>query len=202
MSAVSAVSDDRLESAPGGLGFVQEFVNTRYLAPPRGVDPLGDETLAQAWLDAAWQRHGAAAVTTTGNQPPAIELAHRDLPGLRAARRALAGLISGDRDPADRGSADLVAAVTVRVGADGVATLEPRGGEGGRVLAILLAEVWCAQQAGTWKRLKICRNERCAIVFYDRSPAASAVWHSAKRCGNAPNLRASRARRRTDERQR
>lgn len=187
------VTADRLERAPSGLG----FVNTRHLAAPRGIDPLGDARLAQAWLDSASQRHRPAAVIATGSQPQAIVLAHRDLPGLRDARRALADLIATNRD-----SADLVAAVTVRVGTDGVAAVEPRGRPKDRVLAILLVEVWLAQQTGTWKRLKICRNDHCAVVFYDRSPAASAVWHSAKRCGNAPNLRASRARRRAGEHQR
>ncbi|WP_230981726.1 CGNR zinc finger domain-containing protein [Mycobacterium malmoense] len=44
--------------------------------------------------------------------------------------------------------------------------------------------------------MKRCRNHRCASTFYDRSKNNSGVWHSVKTCGNAANLRASRARRR------
>jgi predicted RNA-binding Zn ribbon-like protein len=52
-----------------------------------------------------------------------------------------------------------------------------------------------AQENTEW-RLKLCRNPECAVAFYDRSKNSSAVWHNVKTCGNAANLRASRARRR------
>jgi predicted RNA-binding Zn ribbon-like protein len=48
----------------------------------------------------------------------------------------------------------------------------------------------------TWHRLKICRNDRCAVSFYDRSRNSNAVWHDSRKCGNATYLRASRARKR------
>ena len=70
---------------------------------------------------------------------------------------------------------------------------------GAALLAGFAAQVWAqvflAQMAGTWKRLKLCHNPPCASAFYDRSKNNSGVWHDVKMCGNAVNLRASRARR-------
>lgn len=63
---------------------------------------------------------------------------------------------------------------------------------------LVAGDVFVAQQTRTWSRLKTRRGDHCTIAFFDRSPNASAIWHDAKACGNAPNLRASRARRRTN----
>jgi hypothetical protein len=49
---------------------------------------------------------------------------------------------------------------------------------------------------GPWRRLKLCRNDRCAVSLYDRSRNNSAVYHDSRECGNAIYLRASRARKR------
>ncbi|MFF1285457.1 CGNR zinc finger domain-containing protein [Streptomyces sp. NPDC058299] len=43
--------------------------------------------------------------------------------------------------------------------------------------------------------MKTCRNPACGEAFYDRSRNGTRVWHDMKTCGNALNLRASRARR-------
>lgn len=180
------MTEERFAIAAGGLGFVQEFVNTRCLVAPHGTDPLLDLTDAQAWLDQALARYRPVAAG-----PVALEAT--DLGRLRRARSAIAGLIDGDGD-----TSGVDATIGMHVGAGGEAVVEHRGSGTARVLGIVLTELFVAQQAGTWPRLKICRNDRCAVAFYDRSPNASAVWHSAKRCGNAPNLRASRARRRAD----
>ena len=88
------------------------------------------------------------------------------------------------------------ASVSVRVGADGAALLEPRGDGSRRVSAIVLIEIFTAQRLDTWRRLKLCRNDRCAVSFYDRSHNNSAVYHDSRECGNAIYLRASRARKR------
>jgi predicted RNA-binding Zn ribbon-like protein len=46
------------------------------------------------------------------------------------------------------------------------------------------------------RRLKICRNPRCRVAFFDRSRNNSGVWRDVRTCGNAANLRAYRARQR------
>ena len=61
---------------------------------------------------------------------------------------------------------------------------------------MIWGEVFLAQRADTWKRLKLCHKAACSSAFYDRSKNNSGVWHDVKMCGNAANLRASRARRR------
>lgn len=61
------------------------------------------------------------------------------------------------------------------------------------------SEILLAQLDGAWSRLKLCRNEDCASAFYDTSRNNSGVWHDVRTCGNAANLRASRARRRRRE---
>ncbi|GAA3713145.1 hypothetical protein GCM10023082_08630 [Streptomyces tremellae] len=47
-----------------------------------------------------------------------------------------------------------------------------------------------------WPRLKLCRNEAGGSAFYDASRNNSGVRRSVRTCGNAADLRASRARRR------
>jgi predicted RNA-binding Zn ribbon-like protein len=46
--------------------------------------------------------------------------------------------------------------------------------------------------------LKVCRNPRCRVAFYDRSRNNSGVWHDVRTCGNAANLRAHRERQRAN----
>ncbi|MGV9563808.1 CGNR zinc finger domain-containing protein [Streptomyces sp. NPDC003480] len=65
--------------------------------------------------------------------------------------------------------------------------------------ALALIEVFLAQQTGAWQRLKMCRNDRCGTMFFDRSRNISGVWHNVKICGNAANLRAYRARQRAQK---
>jgi predicted RNA-binding Zn ribbon-like protein len=65
--------------------------------------------------------------------------------------------------------------------------------------SILWSEILLSQQHDTWRRIKTCRNHQCGSTFYDRSKNNSGVWCHVKTCGNAANLRASRARRRERE---
>ncbi|TQC38259.1 hypothetical protein EEB14_60590, partial [Rhodococcus sp. WS4] len=48
-----------LMGAPGGLGFVQDLLNTRPVGRPRQADLLGDLDSAQRWLDAALESWSA-----------------------------------------------------------------------------------------------------------------------------------------------
>ncbi|MEE1833726.1 CGNR zinc finger domain-containing protein [Streptomyces sp. SP17KL33] len=130
---------------------------------------------------------------------PLSESDLEELRGLRAELRRL--LASRNDDGADAGDRTVapavhVAAAAVRMDRDGRAVLEPRGQGWRYVAALVLLEVFQAQQADTWRRLKICRNARCTTAFFDRSRNNSGVWHSTKTCGNPENLRAHRARQR------
>jgi predicted RNA-binding Zn ribbon-like protein len=188
---------DRYEliGAPGGLGFVQDVVNTQSAGRPRGADLLGDLESAQKWLDgavASWSALNDAAEDR-------ILLRERDLEPLRDLRADLHALLATRADPSLTAARLHSATVTARVRPDGTVRLEPRAEGWRRVAAIVLIEAFVAQQQDTWQRLKVCRNERCRAAFYDRSRNTSAVWHDVRYCGNAINLRASRARRRKPE---
>ena len=186
-----------LAAAPAGLGFVQDFLNTHPTHPAPSAKPepaadlLADLDSAQRWLDGALQNWSQE----TGVPQSRVLLTEADLDKLCGLRADLASLVRSADQPHD---ATLLpsASVFVRVGSDGTALLEPRGDGSRRVSAIVLIETFTAQRLDTWRRLKICRNDRCAVSFYDRSRNNSAVWHDSRECGNAIYLRASRARKR------
>ena len=186
-----------LSPAPAGLGFVQDFLNTHPTHPAPSAKPqpeadlLADLDSAQRWLDGALQ----AWSQETGVPQSRVLLTEADLDTLRGLRADLAGLVRS-ADQSHDTTLLPSASVLARVGHDGRALLEPRGDGIRRASAVVLIEIFTAQLFDTWRRLKICRNDRCAVSFYDRSRNNSAVWHDSRACGNATYLRASRARKR------
>jgi hypothetical protein len=81
-------------------------------------------------------------------------------------------------------------------GTAGVAGLAPAA-EGIRgLLGEVLAAIVLADRDGTWCRLKLCREDTCQVVFYDRSKNASRCWCSMRVCGNRNKTRAYRGRQR------
>lgn len=183
-----------LVRAPGGLGFVQDLVNTRYVGTLQPLDQLSDLDLGRNWLSAALRRRAV-----DGGFAVDVSIDDRDLTRLRELRATLIEAMGGPASTRASSASWQGPAVSTRMNDDGALTLEPQG-DGYRYLAGRVAvDVFVAQQIGTWSRLKVCRNAACGIGFYDRSPNASAVWHDARVCGNAANLRASRARRRVTQ---
>ncbi|WP_369215321.1 CGNR zinc finger domain-containing protein [Streptomyces flavofungini] len=185
-----------LTPAPGGLGLVQELLNTAPAERPGRPDVpdlLADGALgaAQEWADQAvrdWARE-------TGRADARLTLTEEDLPKLRCLRdQVRRALGAGDR------GGDAVrftsAPVVVGLAGDGTLTLEPEGAGARWLASAVLAEALLAQASDVWRRLKICRNAPCAAAFYDRSRNNSGVWHSVRGCGNAAHVRACRERRR------
>jgi predicted RNA-binding Zn ribbon-like protein len=181
-----------LAVAPGGVALIQDFLNTKAIAD--FPDLLADPALARSWAtDAvrAW-----SATRDHDVHPPALNAA--DVAKLRVLRATITGLMSEDTDdrPADARPALGFASASLGLSDTGEVRLEPAG-RGWRWLASALwGEILLSQQTGSWGRLKQCHNPDCRSVFYDRSKNSSGVWHNVKTCGNAANLRASRARRR------
>ena len=173
----------RLQPAPSGLALVQDLLNTRQIGL-HAFDLLGSVDGARYWLLQAMDR-------APGDDDWVRELSDRDVVELRALRTDVERLVSGDVP-----AAGLVARIGLVLGSDGGLILEPSGHGFSRFAAQVWTQVFLAQQAGTWRRLKLCHNPPCASAFYDRSKNNSGVWHDVKICGNAANLRASRARRR------
>ncbi|PZG17081.1 CGNR zinc finger domain-containing protein [Nonomuraea aridisoli] len=192
-----------LSPAPGGLGFVQDLLNTQPAGRPRQPDLFDDLASAQGWADAALK----AWSEQTGRAVPDVVLGEDDLDPLRRLRadlQACAGrhTTGADGDPAvppDTPAVPRSAAAALRLGADGLVRLEPRGSGRQALASLALIAVVEAQGADTWRRLKACRNPRCQAAFFDRSRNNSAVWHDVRVCGNPANLRAHRARRRAEQ---
>ncbi|WP_156686078.1 CGNR zinc finger domain-containing protein [Mycobacterium sp. Marseille-P9652] len=184
-----------LDSAPGGLGLVQDFLNTS------GIEGYGPDLLADPARAAAWV---AGAVRTWarlhGRHVELPVLAEADLARLRALRATIGSLVAPDMDSAQPGVAVAPVAASLTLSDTGEVRLEPAGAGWRWLASALCGEILLSQHAGTWRRVKRCRNHRCASTFYDRSKNNSGVWHDVKTCGNAANLRASRARRRERER--
>jgi predicted RNA-binding Zn ribbon-like protein len=51
-----------------------------------------------------------------------------------------------------------------------------------------------ALEGGETARIKICRNDDCRWVFYDRTKGKTRCWCSDKSCGNRERVRRARAR--------
>jgi predicted RNA-binding Zn ribbon-like protein len=164
----------RLRPAPGGLALVQDLLNTR-AGEEYGPDLLGDSANAQAWAVNAVRAWSAERERSC--EPPTLTNhdAHRlrDLRG--ALERSLAGVPLGRLD-----SFSSTARFTLTDVAD--VSWTPRG-QGWRWLCgAVLGEILLSRQAGTWQRLKQCRNSGCRAAFYDSSWNVSGVWHDPGAC--------------------
>ena len=180
--------------APAGLTLVQDLLNTIPAGRPRKPDLLSTTELAAAWLATAASNWASAI----GAPPPLLpEVGENDLSALRRLRDAVGvavrtgtGCYEGPRPAPVTGSLSLTLDGTSRV------STAPRGTTpAGWLRSAVLAEMLEAQRVDMWRRLKVCRNDSCAVAFYDRSRNNSGVWHDVRVCGNAINLRASRGRR-------
>ncbi|MET7296644.1 CGNR zinc finger domain-containing protein [Streptomyces griseoloalbus] len=178
-----------IEPAPSGLAFVQDFLNTLSAGKPRDTDLLLDRRDAQAWLDTIWQEEG----NPEQHRPP-VELHDTDVASLRAFRDGLRDWLSGTTADAPGELLESAFGTTVRLGVDGTVRTEPAGSGWEAVASLVLIEVFRAQQVDQWRRLKVCRSDRCRVTFFDRSRNNSGVWHDVRKCGHPANLRAFRAR--------
>lgn len=182
--------------APEGLVLVQEFLNT---APIQGYDTdlLVDVELAGNWCAAAVPKW--AALRDVDAEPPSLKT--EDLPKLRELRDGIATMVN--RRSPDSRQLNCISFVHAAFGlsdCDGL-RLTPTGSGWRWLASALFSEIYRCQVNDTWRRIKQCRKQSCGTTFYDRSKNNSGAWCNVKRCGNAANLRALRARRR-DERQR
>lgn len=178
----------RRQPAPGGLEILRAFVNT--LDIEEGTDALAAAEDARAWV-----RERMAI-----DVGPLSDVGHRSL---LAFREALRELITTRDDGTEASAAarrtfDEVAAASplaVTFDPGGRPRLRPVGTGVGAVIGRLLVEISAAAAAGTWDRLKICRNDACRWSYYDSSRNRSGVWCSMAICGNRVKGRAFRRRR-------
>jgi predicted RNA-binding Zn ribbon-like protein len=159
------------KAAPEPLRLVQRFVNTV------------DHEHHREWIGTASE---LADFLGCEEAEVDVERAHE----LREALRMLLRANNGAPFDADALGAVNRAAAGVRLELD----------DRGRVvvgaedpLARIVGVAFEAMLAGTWHRLKACRN--CKWAFYDYSKNRSASWCSMQLCGNRLKTRAYRSRR-------
>jgi hypothetical protein len=196
MTTTQWAATERVEGlvpAPGGLGFVQDLLNTcsdglseRW---HRYDELLGDLASARTWLAGA-----VSALAQHRGPLVAPRLAAADLEPLLALREQLRGLVAGGTTVDG-----LAGTAAVEVVPGPSLALRPTGDGWRWIASAALMECFLAQENGTWRRLKACRNPHCVATFYDHTRNNNGVWHSVRTCGNPANLRASRARRRAAE---
>jgi predicted RNA-binding Zn ribbon-like protein len=73
-------------------------------------------------------------------------------------------------------------------------SLSPAGSGLPATIATVLATVYDAARAGTFDRLKLCRETSCRWAFYDESKNGSGTWCSMRVCGNRNKARRRRER--------
>jgi predicted RNA-binding Zn ribbon-like protein len=166
---------------------VQGLLNTRSTASGY-TDLLADESSAELWLRDGLREWGEL----TGSDPIQQPIGRTQLDELRTLRARIRSYIAGDRV-----GVRIDQPIAVVSDQDGVLRTQPSGAGIRWVESAVWGAVLMAQDRDTLRRLKLCRNELCGSAFYDRSKNNSGVWHDVHVCGNAANLRASRARKRS-----
>lgn len=183
---------DMVDAAPAALARLVEFVNTRRA----DGDTIGTPEELTSWLHAHELLPIGAADTA------AQERAVRVREGLRAL------LATNNAEPVTsprpdglnpRARAELAAlTATLPLSLDVTSTpprLVPNTDDVvDHALTTLLADVATAVAAGTWSRLKTCREPSCRWAFYDHSRNRGRTWCSMDVCGNRVKVRASHRR--------
>ncbi|WP_328990569.1 CGNR zinc finger domain-containing protein [Kribbella sp. NBC_01245] len=177
-------------AAPLPLRGVEEFINTRRadgddIAAPaqlahwlhaRGLLPADTVVNAEQRDRAETVREGLRALIADNNAPPVASPRPDGLDP--AARTSLAQLAR---------QLPLVLDLTThppRLAPNGLDPVD-------NALATLLGVVADAVAAGTWSRLKACREPSCRWAFYDHSRNRRRTWCSMELCGNRAKARAS-----------
>jgi len=162
---------------------VLELVNTLEFDPP--ADRLGTLDEARTWL-------------AQSRLPGAIdsEADRERLVGLRQAIRPLLEANAGHADPGQAWAGlEPFASSSPFYLCPGVdPSLSPAGSGLPATIATILATIYDAVRAGTWRRLKLCRESTCAWAFYDESKNGSGTWCSMRVCGNRNKARRRRER--------
>jgi predicted RNA-binding Zn ribbon-like protein len=189
MTMPSWVAPDEAKPAPMPLLLVQAFVNT--WDADHGTDLLADGERAGGWLREAGLLRGTAA------------LSPGELRRAREVREEIRALLARNGTGLSPAPAELHAVDGLAAGARFRLSVDPSGqlhlgAAGGGVdgaLSELLLVIRDAQQAGTWHRLKACRNPDCQWAFYDRSHSQRGTWCDMSACGNRIKNRNLRRRR-------
>jgi predicted RNA-binding Zn ribbon-like protein len=78
-------------------------------------------------------------------------------------------------------------------------TLEPKGRGVAAAFGTVVAIAFVGAFDGSFEHLKLCADESCRAVFYDRSKNHSGRWCSMATCGNRNKVRSWRDRQRVED---
>ncbi len=184
---------DTAPSAPGELELLQRFTNLhvhdeegRHLEPPIG--------LIQGFL------------VERGLLPEGERLTDADGETYLRLRDAIRSLIlAGEGETVSAADAEVIDRIGQNAGLHPhfhtahVPTLEPKGEGAAAAFGKIVAIAFVSSFDGTFEHLKLCADETCRSVFYDRSKNHSGRWCSMSTCGNRAKVRAWRDRQRVDE---
>ncbi|MFN8374448.1 MAG: ABATE domain-containing protein [Anaerolineae bacterium] len=176
-----------------GDALALDFVNTEVMLRGKQRDLLASAQDFDAWWRAAQAHHPEAVGTIEAD-----EMLLAEAKALRAALRGLFTAASTRQRPAPE-QVDTLNAVlrqghyTLDVAADGALT-GSYGTEGteGALLPLALA-AFQLLTAGDLTRLHQCKNERCILLFYDRSKNGTRRWCSWDCMNRARSLKHYRA---------
>lgn len=178
------------ETVPEPLRLLESFVNS--VDVEDDTDDLATLEAFRAWLTS----HGRPTVGQAAGTDD-LDLARELRDALRAELAAHATEPPAGRRDETLARIDAVAVglpLRVRISAAGM-TLEPAADGVRAVLGEVVAAMLLAGEDGTWRRLKICREETCQYAYYDWSKNGSKTWCSMRVCGNRNKTRAYRQRR-------
>lgn len=182
---VEAFESSARAPAPGGLALVQAFVNSIEL--PDGGDELATADAATEWL----RNHRVEL------RKPLSETERRRLVNVREGLRVLLTAHTGEvveTSVAEHLTRQLNAAVLRPVISASGGTLSATTPGVSNFLGSISAGIVEATVAGTWDRLKVCRDDECRWAFYDLSKNGRGAWCSMRVCGCRNKSRAYRAR--------
>ena len=187
------IHDSYSPPAPGELELLQRFTNLHvHRADDVGTDPPADvirDFLVERGLLSQNER-----------------FTEKDRETYLALRDAIRGLIGADDDVSIPASdAEVIDRIGLAAGlhphfhAAHVPTLEPKGHGVAAAFGAIVAIAFVSAFDGSFDHLKLCADETCRAVFYDRSKNHSGRWCSMSTCGNRNKVRAWRERKRVED---
>lgn len=178
---------DDTEPAPGDLEVLQRFLNLHEHGSDGGSAPPPAGMLRTFLVRRGLL--GEEERFTSADRETALKL--------RAALRAL--ILANAGEPIADQHTDTLERIAERSGlhphfryGDPVLVPSSEGVTG--ALGQVVAFAFLARFDGTWEHLKLCADDDCRAVFYDRSKNHSGRWCSMGSCGNRAKVRAFRER--------
>jgi predicted RNA-binding Zn ribbon-like protein len=183
---------DTAPSAPGELELLQRFLNL-HVHDAEGVHRDPPAEMVGGFLVA---RH------LLRENERFSEADRETYLELRDAMRKLIEAV--DDEPVPRPAAEAIDGIGLAAGlhphfhATGAPTLEPKGHGVAAAFGKIVAIAFVSAFDGSFAHLKLCADETCRSVFYDRSKNHSGRWCSMATCGNRAKVRAWRERQRDE----